>query len=104
MAPFCCGERQQLAVTGRSYSRKPPADWPFDPSDRSVAGSRAFASVSHYDPEVLQWLFEVVGCLNLPNEVMARHGVFERVLDVALSAPPYASPGPTRAELEELLV
>lgn len=33
-----------------------------------------------------------------------RDGVFERVLDVALSTPPYSSPGPTRAELEELLV
>jgi hypothetical protein len=33
-----------------------------------------------------------------------RDGVFERVPDVALSTPPYSSPGPTRAELEELLV
>ena len=77
---------------------------PFDSSDPSVAGPRAFASASHYDPEVLQWFFEVTGCFSLPEEVMARDGVFERVLDVALSTPPYASPGPTRAELEELLV
>ena len=77
---------------------------PFDPSDPSVAGRRAFASASHHDTDVLQWFFEVVGCLSLPDEVMAREGVFERVLDVALSTPPYMSPGPTRAELEELLV
>jgi len=77
---------------------------PFDPSDPSVAGSRAFASASHYDPQVLQWFFEVVGCLTLPDEVIGRDGVFERVLDVALSTPPYSSPGPTRTELEELLV
>jgi hypothetical protein len=77
---------------------------PFDASDPSVAGPRAFASASHYDPQVLQRFFEVVGCLTLPDEVMARDGVFERVLDVALSTPPYSSPGPTRAELEELLV
>ncbi len=77
---------------------------PFDPSDPSVAGPRAFASASHYDPQVLQWFFEVVGCISLPDEVIARDGVFERVLDVALSTPPYTSPGPTRAELEELLV
>ncbi len=77
---------------------------PFDPSDPSVAGPRAFSSASHYDPEVLQWFFEVVGCFSLPGEVMARPGVFERVLEVALSTPPYTSPGPTRAELEELLV
>jgi hypothetical protein len=77
---------------------------PFDPSDPSVAGPRAFASASHHEPDVLQWFFEVVGCFSLPDEVMAREGVFERVLDVAHSTPPYRSPGPTRAELEELLV
>ncbi len=77
---------------------------PFDPSDPTVAGPRAFASASHYDPEVLQSFFEVVGCLSLPDEVIARPGVFERVLDVAGSTPPYTSPGPTRPELEELLV
>jgi 2-polyprenyl-6-methoxyphenol hydroxylase-like FAD-dependent oxidoreductase len=77
---------------------------PFDASDPSIAGPRAFASASHYDPQVLQWFFEVVSCITLPDEVMARDGVFARVLDVALSTPPYSSPGPTRAELEELLV
>jgi len=77
---------------------------PFDASDPSVAGPRAFASASHHDLQVLQWFFEVVGCLTLPDEVMARDGVFERVLDVALSTPPSSSPGPTRTELEELLV
>jgi hypothetical protein len=52
---------------------------------------------------VLQWFFEVISCYTLPDEVMAREGVFERVLEVAVSSPPYASPGPNRAELEELL-
>ena len=77
---------------------------PFDPSDPSVAGPRAFASASHHDPDVLQWFFEVLGCLSLPDEVMTREGVLERVIDVALSSPPHTTPGPTRAELEELLV
>ncbi len=70
---------------------------PFDPADPSVAGPRAFASASHHDPEVLQWFFEVVGCFSLPDEVMARDGVFERVIDVALSTPPTphrGRPGP----------
>jgi hypothetical protein len=77
---------------------------PFDPSDPSVAGPRAFASASHYDPEVLQSFFEVVGCFSLPGEVLARDGVLERVIEVAQSTPPYISQGPTRAELEQLLV
>jgi flavin-dependent dehydrogenase len=57
---------------------------PFDAADPSVAGPRAFASASHYDPQVLQWFFEVIGCLTLPDEVMARDGVFERVLEELL--------------------
>jgi 2-polyprenyl-6-methoxyphenol hydroxylase-like FAD-dependent oxidoreductase len=78
-------------------------DDPFDPSDPSVAGPRAFASAAHYDPEVLQWFLEVLTCMSLPDEVIAREGVFERVIEVALSTRPYASPGPNRAELEEIL-
>ena len=78
-------------------------DDPFDPSDPNVAGRRAFTSAAHHDPQVLQWFFEVVSCYTLPDEVIAREGVFERVLEIALSTPPYSSPGPTRAELEELL-
>jgi hypothetical protein len=78
-------------------------DDPFDPSDPTVAGPRAFASAAHYDPQVLQWFFEVVGCYCLPDDVIAREGVFDRVLEVALSTPPYSPPGPNRAELEEIL-
>lgn len=78
-------------------------DDPFDPSDPGVAGPRALASTAHYDPQVLEWFFEVISCCSLPGEVMAREGVFERVLEVALSNPPYSSSGPNRAELEEIL-
>jgi 2-polyprenyl-6-methoxyphenol hydroxylase-like FAD-dependent oxidoreductase len=78
-------------------------DDPFDPSDPSVAGPRAFASAAHYDPQVLQWFHEVIACYSLPDDVMAGEGVFGRVLEVALSNPPYSSPGPNRAELEEIL-
>jgi 2-polyprenyl-6-methoxyphenol hydroxylase-like FAD-dependent oxidoreductase len=77
---------------------------PFDPADMSVAGARGFTSASHYDFEVLTWYNEVVGCFSTPDEVIARDGVFDRVLEVAMSTPPYKSPGPNRAELEELLV
>jgi hypothetical protein len=37
------------------------------------------------------------------SKPIAREGVLERVLEVALSTPPYSSPGPNRAELEEIL-
>jgi hypothetical protein len=76
---------------------------PFDPSDPAVAGPRALASAAHYDPQVLEWFMEVIACQTLPDDLIAREGVAERVLDVALSNPPYASPGPNRTELEEIL-
>jgi 2-polyprenyl-6-methoxyphenol hydroxylase-like FAD-dependent oxidoreductase len=78
-------------------------DDPLDPSDPSVAGPLAFASAAHYDPQVLRWFFEVISCLSLPDEVLACEGALERVLEVALSNPPYSPPGPNRGELEEIL-
>jgi hypothetical protein len=102
--------RWHAATVGFDRLRAPQVDAflqglddPFDPSDPSVAGPRAFASAAHYDPQVLQWFFEVTGCFTLPGDVMARQGVLERVREVASSAPPYSSPGPNRAELEEVL-
>lgn len=77
---------------------------PFDPSDPAVAGPRAFASAAHYDPQVLGWFHEVQSCQTLPEEIIGREGVFERVLEVALSNPPYRTPGPDRSRLEDLLV
>jgi hypothetical protein len=79
-------------------------DDPFDPSDPTVAVPRAFASAAHYDTQVLQWFHELVTCYSLPEEVIAREGVLERVLEVAMDNPPYSSPGPDRVQLEEILV
>ena len=78
-------------------------DDPFDPSDPAVAGPRALASAAHYDPQVLEWFFEIISCQTLPEDLIAREGVLDRVLEVALSNPPYESRGPNRTELEEIL-
>jgi hypothetical protein len=77
---------------------------PFDANDPSVAGARAFNSASHYDGQVFAWGQEIGGCLALPEQVLARAGAFERVIEVALAHPLYEAPTPSRAELEELLV
>ncbi|MFI5036708.1 MAG: FAD-dependent oxidoreductase [Acidimicrobiales bacterium] len=76
---------------------------PFDANDPSVAMPRAFNSALHYDRQVFAWGQEIAGCLALPEQVFARPGVFERVIEVALAHPPYEAPGPSRAELEALL-
>ena len=71
--------------------------------DRIVGGSRAFASASHYDEQVLNWMSEMQSCLSLPSEVVSREGVLERVRRVARENPPYETPGPDRVQLEGLL-
>ena len=76
---------------------------PADPNDPSVAMPRALASASHYDADVFAWSAEIAGCLATPQEVLGRPGAFERVIEVALANPPYETPGPTRAQLEEIV-
>lgn len=76
---------------------------PFDPSDMNVAGTRAFDSARHYSVEVLAAFGDTACCFALPEEITARPGVFDKVLEVAMTNEPYRTPGPTRAELEELL-
>jgi 2-polyprenyl-6-methoxyphenol hydroxylase-like FAD-dependent oxidoreductase len=77
---------------------------PFDANDPTVAMTRAFNSALHYDREVFAWGQEIGGCLALPEEIFARPGAFERVIEVALAHPSYEAPAPSRGELEELLV
>jgi 2-polyprenyl-6-methoxyphenol hydroxylase-like FAD-dependent oxidoreductase len=77
---------------------------PFDVNDPSVAMPRAFNSALHYDRQVFAWGQEIAGCLALPEQIFARPGAFEHVIEVALAHPPYEAPAPSRAELEELLV
>lgn len=77
---------------------------PHDPADPQVAFSRAFASAAHFDPQVLAWFCEVAGCFALPADVLSRPEVASRVIEVAQAHAPYATPGPDRAALEDLLV
>ena len=76
---------------------------PHDPSDMMIAGTRALDSARHYDAEVLHAYGAALSCFELPGELMSRPGLFDKVLEVAMSNPPYETPAPTRAELEELV-
>jgi len=55
------------------------------------------------DPEVLRGLLEIVTCLALPQQVMARPGMQERIARYADAPPPPPTPGPDRAQLLDLL-
>jgi len=55
------------------------------------------------DADVYRAFLEIVGCLTHPAEVFARPGLAERVLELAGEPEPPTPPGPTRAQLLELL-
>ena len=56
-----------------------------------------------HDPDVYRALMEIVTCLALPQEVLARPGMQERLERFADAPPPRPTPGPDRARLLELL-
>ena len=76
---------------------------PFDPNDMNIAGMRAFDSARHYDADVLCEYADAMSCFALPDEIVSRPGVFDKVLEVAMTTEPYRTPGPDRKELEAIL-
>lgn len=77
-----------------------PAPVPDDGPGRMQA---AFFAAAMEDADVARGMFDIMGTLALPSEVMARPGLMEKVLpylDRPASAP---SHGPRRAELVELV-
>lgn len=55
------------------------------------------------DPELLRAGLAVTGCLTLPQEVFARAGMVDKVVELAEANPPQPPPGPSREELLKLL-
>ena len=54
------------------------------------------------DPDVFRAGLEITGCLALPQEVFARPGMAERVLEAAAAAGP-PPPAPTREQVLQLV-
>lgn len=77
----------------RAGTQPPP------PDPRQVA----LLTAAMHDPEVFRGLAEILTCLALPQQVMARPGMPERVGRFAAAPPPPPTPGPDRARLLELL-
>ena len=69
------------------------------PPDPTVA---ALAAAAPRDPDVFRAFLEMLTCLALPEEVMARPGFLDKVQAHA-GEPPLIPPGPDRAELESLM-
>lgn len=81
----------------RSGSAPPP------PPDGAAAARARLPIAATRDADVYRAFLEVVGCLTHPAEVFARPGLVDRVLELVDPKNVPAPPGPTRAELLQLL-
>lgn len=72
---------------------------PYEPDDPVFAVSRAMAAAAWTDPDVLRGFAEIASLLAMPDEVLARPGMFERVIEVGAGLPAYVRPGPDRHDL-----
>jgi 2-polyprenyl-6-methoxyphenol hydroxylase-like FAD-dependent oxidoreductase len=74
----------------------------FEPTP-DVEVSKALQVAAGKDPEVLRALLEVVNALTIPEEVLARPGLFERVIELGSGWRDEQLPGPSREELVALV-
>ena len=75
--------------------------WPLEPNP-AHAVELALISAVRDDPEAARGWLDIFGCLALPNEVLGRPGMRDR-LSAYMGRPMAPPPGPTRDELLALL-
>jgi hypothetical protein len=71
---------------------------PFEPGPE-YAMTLALMTAAFKDPVVLRAFMEIVGVLTLPDEVLSRPGMFERVLELGAGWRDEQLPGPDREQL-----
>ncbi|HEX6459413.1 MAG TPA: hypothetical protein VF032_10900 [Thermoleophilaceae bacterium] len=76
---------------------------PPGPADFQSGLGASLFRVMAYDPDLLRAGLEITGCLALPEEVFARPGVVDRVVELSEAHPPAPMPGPSRDEVLRLI-
>jgi hypothetical protein len=61
-----------------------------------------FVAAAAYDPDLFRGLIETVLCMALPQEVLERPGIRDKIEQYGDAEPP-PTPGPDRGELLRLL-
>ena len=64
---------------------------------------QAFPVAMLYDADVFRAFIEIIGLLALPQEVLSRPGMAERIMKVAGDHDDFVMPGPSRAEVLSIL-
>jgi 2-polyprenyl-6-methoxyphenol hydroxylase-like FAD-dependent oxidoreductase len=72
---------------------------PYEPDDPTWGFSKAMSNGAPFDADVLRGFLSVASLLESPEDVLARPGLFERLVELSPALPQYATPGPDRAEL-----
>lgn len=73
------------------------------PTPRPMDPHNALRVAMMYDADLFRAAMEIISLLALPQEVMARPGVIDRILKVAGCHEAWAPPGPSRDELLRML-
>jgi 2-polyprenyl-6-methoxyphenol hydroxylase-like FAD-dependent oxidoreductase len=93
------GDRARLAeIEALRHGFQPPG-----PRDFKEGLGPALDVAAGYDPDVFRAMLEIAGCVSLPEEVFARPGMVERVVELAGQHEPVRWPGPSRDELLQLM-
>ena len=73
------------------------------PADDAAAAGRALMVAMAYDPEAYRAFMDIIGVIELPQDVFSRPGLVDRIMAIAQSEPPLQIPAPSRQELLELV-
>jgi hypothetical protein len=73
------------------------------PADDSAAVGRALMVAMAYDPEAYRAFMDIIGVIELPQDVFSRPGLVDQIMAIASSEVPLQIPAPNRQELMELV-
>jgi hypothetical protein len=75
---------------------------PYEPGDPAYDMTNALALASGRDPDALRGFLDIVGVLELPRDVLARPGLFEKVIEYGADWRSQEPIGPDRDQLVAL--
>jgi flavin-dependent dehydrogenase len=92
-------DRAQIARFNASIEGRPQPQ----PADPRARVAKAFSVAMMYDADLFRAANEIRSLLTLPQEVMARAGIVDRIMEVAGTHEAVNPPGPSREELLRML-
>jgi len=92
-------ERRRMALYNAFLEGRPEPQ----PTDAPTRIADALAIAMMYDADLFRAFLEIRSVLALPQEIMARPGVVDRIMQVASTHEAVIPPGPSREELLRML-